>query len=266
MPSLNSEEVFRVRNTVSWPRRILVTAVVVALFVISTSPAPAATENQCVACHEAEQLPISLGHSFDEWRGSAHGRSGVGCEKCHGGDPRAKDVATAHAGVLPAHDPKSLVSTRNLARTCGGCHQPEYDAYAKTVHAKEVAEKGQGATCYTCHGSMATTLPSASVLSTRCAECHKKSMSAMAALLILSTDRIQLWRTSRTLDEAASVDPQWHGDAVQRLHAMEHDLKSIELTWHTFDLEKVLTQGQDLLKLVKLLDEEAKVRMHRLQH
>ena len=266
MSSLESSKVVRVRAVGHRLRRLLGAAIVAALPFLAASAALAATDNQCVACHEAEQLPISLGHSFDEWRASAHGRSGVGCEKCHGGDAHAKDAATAHVGVLPAHDVKSLVSTRNLARTCGGCHQAEYDAYAKTVHAKEVAEQGQGATCYTCHGSMATTLPSPAVLSERCAECHKKSMNAVAALLILATDRIQLWRTSRTLDDARNVDSQWHGEAVQRLHAMERDLKSIELTWHTFDLDKVLTQGHDLLKLVKLLDEEAKVRMHRVQH
>ena len=73
--------------------------------------------NQCVACHEAERLPISLGHTFQEWHASAHARGGVGCEKCHGGDASAADAAVAHRGVLPGSDPKSLVvvALRNRA-------------------------------------------------------------------------------------------------------------------------------------------------------
>ena len=69
----------------------------------------AAEENQCVSCHETEHLPISLGHSFDEWRVSTHGKVGVACEKCHGGDPTISEAKQAHVGVLPTTSPDSLV-------------------------------------------------------------------------------------------------------------------------------------------------------------
>jgi len=68
----------------------------VILIVALVVPAQAAWEgNHCVTCHEAERLPISLGHSFEEWHASAHARGGVSCEKCHGGDPTASDATIA---------------------------------------------------------------------------------------------------------------------------------------------------------------------------
>ena len=247
-----------------WRWRYASTALVVAF--LCSAPALAGwDDNQCVMCHQTERLPISLGHSFEEWRASEHARAGVGCEKCHGGDPGAKEARVAHQGVLPALDPNSMVSTKRLAATCGACHAPQYKEYATTVHAKQVQESGRGATCYTCHGSMATSLPSAATLSARCAECHKKPIEVQAALIMLSSDKIQLWRTRRTLDEAKTVDPAWYEEAIKRFHEMERDDDNIQLIWHTFKIKAVLQQSRDLLKLIHLLDDEAQVRIHRRQ-
>jgi hypothetical protein len=234
---------------------------VVMMVVALAVPAQAAFEgNQCVACHEVERLPISLGHSFEEWRASAHARAGVGCEKCHGGDPTASDAAIAHRGVLPVSDAGSLVNPKRLAQTCGACHAQELQAYAGTVHAREVAERGQGATCYTCHGSMATSLPSPAELSARCGVCHKKPIQAQLALAVLATAKIRLYRTKRSLDAAQVADPAWHADARRRFHDLERAYRDIQLKWHTFAMEAVLRDTRDVLKLTKLLDEEVGVK------
>jgi hypothetical protein len=216
--------------------------------------------NHCVSCHDAERLPISLGHSFEEWRASAHARSGVGCEKCHGGDASATDAAVAHRGVLPAAEPGSLVNPRHMASTCGACHAKELQAYGGTIHAKEVAEHGRGATCFTCHGSMATSLPSPAELSARCGVCHKKPIQAQAALAVLATAKIRLYRTNRTLEMATGADPEWRADARRRFHDLERAYRDIQLKWHTFDMNAVLQEARDLLKITKLLDEETTVR------
>ena len=126
-----------------------------------SAPSQAADTNHCVECHEKEALPISLGHSFPEWRGSSHAKAGVSCEKCHGGDPKKSDPGTAHEGVLPASDAKSLVSSERVAAMCGSCHETEYKAFQSTVHAEPDDE--DRATCLTCHGSMATSLPTPGV-------------------------------------------------------------------------------------------------------
>src|SRR5688572_15400817 len=131
-----------------------------AAAIVTATVAAAADPNQCVSCHRGAELPISLGHTFEEWRGSSHGRAGIGCEKCHGGDPHSADPAKAHRGVLPAADPKSAVNAAVLPETCGGCHRKELQAFKPTVHAKVLAAAGRGPTCSTCHGAMASSLPS----------------------------------------------------------------------------------------------------------
>jgi hypothetical protein len=230
-----------------------------SVFVLAGSAPAAWEDNQCVQCHETERLPISLGHSFEEWHASAHARGGVACEKCHGGDAAAKDPVVAHRGVLPASDAQSMVSPKRLAATCGGCHQPELQAYQGTVHAKQVAEDGQGATCLTCHGSMATSLPSPTELSARCAACHKKPVRAQMALVMLASSKIRLRKTHRGL-ETARADPEWHAEAMKRFHALERSYADIALKWHTFAMDAVIHESGDLLKLTKLLDEETALR------
>ncbi|HXJ37580.1 MAG TPA: cytochrome c3 family protein [Candidatus Eisenbacteria bacterium] len=225
--------------------------------------AAAAETSQCVSCHETERLGISLGHSFEDWRGSAHGRGGVTCEKCHGGDPNATDQTLAHKDVLPVSDAKSLVHPTRLPATCGACHQKEFTAFGKTIHARKLASEGTGATCYTCHGAMATSLPSPSELGARCAVCHKRPVPAQAALSYLAAAKTQLRRTLRTLDGMKSANAEWYPRGLERFHDLERTYGAIEIEWHTFAMDKVLHDSRDLLKLGKALDEEAGIRAQR---
>lgn len=251
-----------------WPPVPIGTAAalcVVALMAL-VGPVHGAWEgNQCVQCHQTERLPISLGHSFEEWHASAHARAGVACEKCHGGDAAVATLPAAHDGVLPASDPASLVSPQRLAATCGACHSPELQAYASTVHARQVQKDGRGATCMTCHGSMATSLPSPTELSARCGACHKKSVQAQMALVMLASAVNGLRRTNRTLDQT-TADPAWHAEAMQRFHDLERRSVDIALKWHTFAMEAVIRDSHDLIKLTNLLKEEADVRAGMEKH
>lgn len=222
-----------------------------------TGGAVAEGANQCVACHEIEVLPISLGHSFDDWRGSAHARGGVGCEKCHGGDPDAAEAKAAHRGVLPAAESGSLVNPVRLPSTCGTCHAKEHAAFDATVHAQQLKTKGQGATCSTCHGAMATSLPSPGELSVRCAVCHEKPVESRAALAVLASAKLQLRRTHRTLQRMQTEHPDWHRGALERFHDFERTYRRIQLDWHTFQTPKVVQESRDLLKLTQALEEEA---------
>jgi hypothetical protein len=238
-------------------------AAIVAALVLPAAAAgpPEDTSNQCVACHQVEQLPITLGHSMGEWKASAHAREGVACEKCHGGDPTAKDQEAAHKGVLPSSDPASKTSSRNVAATCGGCHDKQYKAYEGTRHAKEFREDTVAATCVTCHGAMATSLPSPSEITSRCIVCHDKPVEARAALSWLVGAKIQLFKTRRSLEAAKAVVPEWEADAMKRFHAMEKDYQAIMIDWHKFELQSSLHDSRDILNLAKLLDEEARLKL-----
>jgi len=226
------------------------------------APASAAWEdNHCVQCHEAEKLPVSLGHSFEDWRASSHARGGVGCEKCHGGDPAARGEEQAHRGVGPASDPKSKIHASRLASTCGACHPKELEAYDSTAHARQVADQQAAATCFTCHGSMATSLPTPADLQARCAVCHEKPVKAQAALTVLAAANNQLYRTRRAVDALKAVDEEWYRGAVERFHKLEETSRQISLEWHTFAMERVLPESRNLLKLGQLLSEEARLQM-----
>jgi len=240
-----------------------VLAVVVLLLGLSGSGRADQVANACVTCHQREVLPITLGHSFDDWRGSAHGRGGVGCEKCHGGDPSASDAAAAHKGVLPADQADSLVNPRHLAATCGACHARERDVYVDTVHARGVQSEGRGATCFTCHGAMATSLPSPNELGARCAACHKKPLQAEAALAVLATAKTQLRRTQQAVDGTRTTNPTWHPTGVERFHALEREYSAIQVEWHHFKMTTVLKQSGDVLKLAKSLADDAAIMSRR---
>jgi hypothetical protein len=143
---------------------------------------------------------------------------------------------------------------------CGSCHAREWDAFKSTVHAKTVGEDDPRATCLTCHDSMATNLPTPAELRTRCAVCHEKSVEAQNALAVLASAKIQLYRTKRKLEEARARDPEWYAGTLQRFHDLEQTFRTIQLEWHTFEMKKVLHDGMNVLKLSKLLDEEARLR------
>ena len=227
------------------------------------SGAYAGEQNQCVACHEVELLPISLGHSFDDWRGSAHARGGVGCEKCHGGDPEATDAEAAHRGVLPASESGSLVNPARIPATCGTCHAKQLAAFDATVHARQLKSKAGGATCSTCHGAMATSLPSPGELSLRCAVCHKKPVEAQAALVVFASSKLRMRRLHRTLEAMKSTEPAWHREALTRFHDLERMYSEIELEWHRLETRKVVNHSKDLLHLTENLQEEAAIRSGR---
>ncbi len=53
----------------------------------------------------------------------------IGCVKCHHGDPDARDVATAHAGLV-----KSPADPVHMAETCGRCHARRVQNAAASSH------------------------------------------------------------------------------------------------------------------------------------
>ncbi|MFH1195625.1 MAG: cytochrome c3 family protein [bacterium] len=135
----------------------------------------------CYLCHSS----IAAEH-----RESIHGISlneGVDeaamCWNCHG----------SHK-ILKVSDPQSQVATKNIAATCGECHDKaemneKYgiaptcptDSYSKSVHGKVVSEGGNAATCISCHGvhNIKNRIQEKSMISTynipdNCGKCHQE--------------------------------------------------------------------------------------------
>ncbi len=121
-----------------------------------------AGDNQCAACHvslDDKQQAIT-----QAWEESIHGKGGIGCADCHGGDPRSDQITVAmseEAGFI------GIPSRDDTVGICGSCHSdPERmgqyglptDQYSKfwtSVHGQRLleADDTKVAICIDCHGA-----------------------------------------------------------------------------------------------------------------
>jgi hypothetical protein len=126
----------------------------------------------CADCHVANLGKPNPLHLM-EWDSSPHARAGVGCDKCHGGDPDTVDSFFAHRSIVRGHGPETPVHPASLPRTCGTCHQGPSAQFQKSRHANLLAQKNyNGPTCSTCHGYAAAYTLSANGLEKQCNACH----------------------------------------------------------------------------------------------
>ena len=113
---------------------------------------PAGQEG-CVVCHgkEAHELATSI-----------HARAVLTCTSCHGGDPTAMEVASAHGKEL-----KKPKAPREVLESCGSCHSDvqrmrayglrtdQLSLYWTSKHGERLAKDGDPnvAICTSCHGT-----------------------------------------------------------------------------------------------------------------
>lgn len=128
--------------------------------------------SRCADCHVANPGSVSPAH-LSEWELSAHGRSAVGCESCHGGDATTFEPFVAHRGILASSNPAGPLHRSNLPRTCGTCHAGPFVAFQKSNHYERLRGGDRVVpTCVTCHGEAAGNRPSPRALESQCAQCH----------------------------------------------------------------------------------------------
>jgi hypothetical protein len=153
------------------PPVVLLPALVLAL--AAAVPGEAQLEqSRCADCHFANASADWRWH-LAEWDHSPHGRTGVGCERCHGGDPSTFESFRAHQGMLSSRNPASPVHPMNLPRTCGACHPGPFSAFQKSKHYELLREGGRDApTCASCHGEVGAYLLSPKALFAECSGCH----------------------------------------------------------------------------------------------
>lgn len=132
----------------------------------------AQTTSRCADCHFANPGSVSPAH-LSEWEMSAHGRRDVGCETCHGGNPRSFEPFVAHQDILARTNPASPVHRANLPRTCGACHTGPLVAFQRSRHYELLRAGDRNVpNCATCHGEAAGTRLSPKALEAQCAQCH----------------------------------------------------------------------------------------------
>lgn len=132
------------------------TGLLLAVFICSVSAVPAAApgNESCMSCHGRKEIkgPSGTRVFIDPVRFDATTHAIVGCRSCH------DRVSTGHPadGYIP---PKA---------TCGECHGPVYDEYAKSLHASKAG-------CTGCHNPHEVRLPmfmSGEDINGKCGKCH----------------------------------------------------------------------------------------------
>jgi len=149
---------------------------------------PAGETNQCYECHKA------VNHAQETiataWQESVHGKGGVTCADCHGGDPNSDRMGIAMDRTQGFIGKPSRAATVGM---CGSCHADparmakyklptdQYAKYWTSVHGQRLAAAAdtQVAICIDCHGShdiKKASDPTAAVYPPNvpklCASCH----------------------------------------------------------------------------------------------
>lgn len=200
---------------------------------------------RCVSCHLSNRAIVPSPQHLAEWQQSAHAKQGIGCEKCHGGDPWSDQPIVAHRGVIGPASSASPVHRVNLVRTCAPCHMRNAQAFSSTLHQTLVqADERRAPTCITCHGAMSARVPSPSALETRCAACHppgsvREAYPGRMRAAVEALNRLSTQATALEGDVARLPD---HGQRVELMLALTYahsTIKDAIARVHGFDLEGV---------------------------
>lgn len=213
--------------------------------------------DSCVVCHRRAEtvkaFPVWAQDQFLHWYGAVHGREGVGCSACHGGDPAVADKDVAHRGVLPSSDKASPVYYKNLPETCAACHAQVVKQFSESGHYHELKADRLAPTCTTCHGfQMDMQAVTPLELAGRCTLCHNAERGtkpavvgqAQAALAHLARTRHAIERAQVAVD-LAREQGRTPDEAVRLLDGARLDISRTSEFWHRFRLgafERELTR------------------------
>jgi cytochrome b subunit of formate dehydrogenase len=141
----------------------------------------------CLKCHTNSELikehPLLPSSDFvNLYKTSVHGKGvtvkglsvSATCTDCHG----------PHT-ILPASDPESQISKKNVPVTCSKCHMGIYDQYAASIHGKLwLAGRPDVPVCTSCHSEHGVVDPMAKSaqknIPKECGQCHQSQSSSYA--------------------------------------------------------------------------------------
>lgn len=168
-----------------------------AALLFAPLPSSAQDRSLCADCHFAHLGRPNPMH-LSEWDLSAHGRASVGCEACHGGNPRTVESFLAHQSIVRGHGLDNPVNRRNLPSTCGKCHSGPYTEFQGSKHYLLLRNGDPEApSCSTCHGDVAAYLLSPKALESECNSCHGRGKK-LERLEYAANARLLLQKTRET--------------------------------------------------------------------
>jgi hypothetical protein len=221
-------------------RNLIIIVAGLCLFFLSVNIKAAEIENSCVSCHRDIPRDTFIGSKYQDWEGSIHAKEGIACERCHGGNPSARQKEGAHGGIYNSGNPLSRVYYKSVPGTCGACHRQDFNAFRRSAHYSILERTGGGPTCVTCHESHTTRIISPGQIPSVCEQCHNERMRISPqvpvqaqALLLLINETAFLVRYSK--GRIASDD-------IEGLQTWRNAYEIMQTTrdeWHAFNLKQV---------------------------
>ncbi|HKQ74865.1 MAG TPA: cytochrome c3 family protein [Blastocatellia bacterium] len=204
-------------------------------------------DDNCVKCHA--QSTGRAAEVVGIHQSSAHGRIGVGCDDCHGGDPAQTEKAKAHSTNFTAKPDRSAT----LA-SCGACHESQLGQFKTGKHFPEK----QGAPridCAECHGAHSVGNPPETFsLGQFCAGCHGLEYlpplpQEFQDLLNLSEDLRDEFNRSAAKGRKPSDDAIKQRKEIRRLTA--EIIHPTDLRGGLTRIPQILSQGEKLKQQIR---------------
>lgn len=229
--------------------------------------------NSCVNCHSKDATARDTFQRYTEWHVSTHKEKGVGCEKCHGGDPAAKDQKRAHVGVIKSSEPQSRLHLKNLPETCNACHPGVVSSFSESLHYQKLKASGMGPSCATCHAHMATTvLYTPEETAALCAHCHntvngimprrpdipEKANEVMQS--IRRANVVVLW-ADRLLEQGQNKEVDLSAEQ-QEMKIARALLAEAKISWHAFNLDVVGKKADEAFKMGEKVKDDLRKKLY----
>lgn len=217
---------------------------VILLIGVLSATAAVSAENQCIACHQDPDYFTEypkLYEYYQQWLSSPHEQSAVTCDACHGGDPAADDLNTAHTGVLPMNNPDSVLHFRKQPETCGRCHTANRMQFEQSDHYAALMDQRAAPTCTTCHPAMSRRPELRAIVLNACRNCHGEGNSENLPLVADQAENV-----FQQLNIAGGLlgwtrihyeSHDWPGDSRERVRELEVIHGAVIDRVHRFDLD-----------------------------
>ena len=235
----------------------------IALASCLTVPGSAAASS-CVHCHGNPDLYVkerNLYEYYQDWLQSPHAVADLSCENCHGGDPNAQTVATAHPDELPLTDPQSPLYYKNQPQTCGTCHVDKVEQFRESKHYKALVADTLAPTCTTCHRAMNRRPYYRDILVYACKTCHNEENAARLPLVADRAEeilhRLNVAKGYLGWTSVYYESLGWPGDSKQKVSAISSQYDEAVTRVHSFDLEQMDESSTRILTDLKLMFQQA---------
>jgi hypothetical protein len=203
----------------------------------------------CLQCHTSTLMKPAYKEIPNEWRKSVHYQNGVGCNDCHGGDP--KDAALA---MSPKKSFVGVPKPKEVPQFCGKCHLGIMKSYLESSHGKALMATGRGPNCIICHGSHNIQKANLNIINQKlCGVCHSyERAQAIKASLLLTEQKInQIDRNLKTLRAGLIAT----GEEEKLLFGTQAEYRTL---FHSVDVNLVKDRTAEFTKKLAAISDQVR--------